>query len=448
MVVMVAIGVAAAGPPVGASAPSAAAPAAGTPLPSGWEQCILQGIGAPVNGYNVADLDEWQVVEGGSTANTAAYNPFNTRQLTDATGAALPVVVSSDGFPAFTTWAAGCAATVATLLQPDMAPIVAALRSGVVALPGVFLADVDQSPWCAPSADGVPCYASEILAGELLGVLLSGGSGQLKDAMTSYLGTGADLRTYEQDAAVTAADQQVLTARDGQLTAADQDLAAAQGRLSEATEALRRLALEDYTGDAGMRSSASLALFAPPDESGLVAQYLGAVAASTLADRYDRARVALAASSARRQAAQEAVNQSASLVAADTAAQNQVLSTLQTDVKSVETGLSCPAPSLVSATPSPAGSPASAPAVGKAPKAGSVDATTSTSAPHVTTTTTTAPPAGGPATTAPAGTAPTVPAGTPATPPPVSAGQLWATLQQCLAPPAPVGVSPSGALPS
>jgi len=57
---------------------------------------------------------------GGSTNNTAAYNPFNVRQVTDSTGAALPAVVMSDGFPAFATWAAGCAATVAALLQPIM----------------------------------------------------------------------------------------------------------------------------------------------------------------------------------------------------------------------------------------------------------------------------------------------------------------------------------------
>ena len=160
----------------------------GTPLPPGWELCVLQGVGAAGTADNVANLDEWQVAEGGSTNNTAAYNPFNTRQVTDSTGAPLPVVISSDGFPAFATWAAGCSATVATLLQPSMAPIVDALIAGAVSPPGIFLSDVDQSPWCAPSADGIPCYATEILGGELLESLFGGGSGQLKDALTELFG--------------------------------------------------------------------------------------------------------------------------------------------------------------------------------------------------------------------------------------------------------------------
>ena len=33
----------------------------GTPLPAGWELCILQGINAPATQANVADLDEWQL---------------------------------------------------------------------------------------------------------------------------------------------------------------------------------------------------------------------------------------------------------------------------------------------------------------------------------------------------------------------------------------------------
>ena len=41
--------------------------------------------------------------------------------------------------------------------------ITAALRAGNVAPPSVFLADVDKSQWCAPSADGTPCYASRIV---------------------------------------------------------------------------------------------------------------------------------------------------------------------------------------------------------------------------------------------------------------------------------------------
>ena len=123
---------------------SAPAGANFTALPTGWELCVLQGTGAPATAANVADLDGWQLEEGGSTNNTAAFNPFNTGRTTDVTGASVPTV-ASPGFPAFANWLAGCAATVATLLQPNMATITAGLRAGNIAPPAAFLALVDQS---------------------------------------------------------------------------------------------------------------------------------------------------------------------------------------------------------------------------------------------------------------------------------------------------------------
>ena len=110
--------------------PGSATPAqsaGGTALPPGWELCILQRVGAPATQADVADLDAWQAAEGGSTNNTAAYNPFNSGRTTDATGATIPGVVSTSGFPAFATWPEGCEATVTTLLQPNMWSITAAL---------------------------------------------------------------------------------------------------------------------------------------------------------------------------------------------------------------------------------------------------------------------------------------------------------------------------------
>jgi hypothetical protein len=180
----------------------------GTPLPPGWELCVLQGVSAPATQANVADLDEWQTVEGGSTNNTAAYNPFNTRRTTDVSGASLPAVVSANGFPAFTTWQAGCAATVATVLQPNMSSITAALRAGNVAPPGAFLAVVDQSSWCAASADGVPCYANVILgaAGNVQGLPTA------SLALDVYGNVKSDLHSYQQAIAAVAADQDEIPA--------------------------------------------------------------------------------------------------------------------------------------------------------------------------------------------------------------------------------------------
>ncbi len=373
--------------PVRADPPPGPGAVIGTPLPAGWEQCVLEGVGASATADDVANLDEWQVVEGGSTNNAAAYNPFNVRQVTDSNGVALPAVISSGGFPAFATWAAGCAATVAALLQPSMAPIVTALKAGDIAVPGVFLYDVDQSPWCAPSADGIPCYATEVLAGEILEALLNGGSGQLKGSLTSYSATGADLRSYEGDASVTAAAQGVLAAKDTLLVSSEHAVSGAQAGLSRAARALRRLALDDYTGDAASRFESSLPLLGSPDEQDTIGQYFRDIAASLLTDHYDRAQAAVTAAVSKRQAAEASVAQAASEVDAATAVQNQALSVLEADAKGIEAGLACTAPPLITAAASPVGGQD-------------------------------------------------------------SAGQLWSALQDCLAPPLPPGTPTTVSAPS
>jgi len=352
---IVVVGVVGLSSPIGASPSPNAGTAIGTPLPPGWELCILQGVGAPGTEDDVANLDAWQVVEGGSTNNTAAFNPFNARQATDSQGTPLPVAASTDGFPALTTWTAGCAATVAALLQPSMAPIVTALKAGDVSVPGIFLSDVDQTPWCAPSADGIPCYAGEILAGELVATLLNGSAGQLQGALTSYSNTGTDLHSYEEDVSSIAGDQALLAARNGQLAVTEHEVSVAQGALSGATGALRGLAIDDYTSDAVVRTDATLQLFSPPDDRDLATQFFRNVAASLLTLHYDQAEAAVKASIAKRQTAEASVAQATSLVDAATAAQNQALSALEADVKAVEAGLACTTPPLVTAAASSVG---------------------------------------------------------------------------------------------
>lgn len=341
------LGVVGLGSSVGASPSPSPGTGIGTLLPPGWELCVLQGVGASGTQDNVTNLDEWQVAEGGSTANNAAYNPFNTRNVTDSNGTPVPALVSSDGFPAFTTWAAGCAATVATLLQPNMAPIVAALKTGNISPPGLFLSEVDRSPWCAPSADGVPCYASQILAGQLIKALIGGSSRQLKDALTSFSNTGSDLRSYEQDAYVAAADQTLLAAKDEQLAVTAQEVAVAQGTLSRATRALRQLALDDYTSASGVRTDAHLQLFGPSNDQAAVAQYLGNIVASVLTVRYDQAKAVVRTSIAKEQEATASVAQATTVLDSAAAAESKALSGLEADVKGIETGLSCTAPSLI-----------------------------------------------------------------------------------------------------
>ncbi|HEY5024663.1 MAG TPA: hypothetical protein VII76_06785 [Acidimicrobiales bacterium] len=309
---------------------------------------------------NVADLDEWQVVEGGSTNNSAAYNPFNARQVTDSNGAPLAAVMSSDGFPAFTTWASGCAATVAALLQPSMAPIVSALLAGDVSVPAVFLFDVDQSPWCAPSEGGIPCYANQILAGEIVEALLKGRAGQLHGPLTSYSNTGADLRSYQADASVTALDQERLASKNAQLALSDRNVFVAKSALSRATRALRRLALEDYTSGAASRFESSVPMLGAPDQRDSIGQYYLDIAAARLTEPYDFAQKAVRIAVSKRRGAQASVTQITSLMDAADATEKQALAGLEVDAQSIEAGLACTAPPVTTASASPVGTQGSA----------------------------------------------------------------------------------------
>jgi hypothetical protein len=349
---IVGLGVLGLGAPVDASPSANQGAGIRTPLPVGWESCVLQGVGAPVTQDDIADLDEWQVAEGGSTNNAAAYNPFNTRQMTDSTGTALPAIASSSGFPAFTNWAAGCSATVATLLKPNMAPIVTALIAGDISPPGLFLSDVDETSWCAPSVAGIPCYANEILAGELIGSLLSGGSGQLTDAVTKYSDTSTDLSAYEQAVSGTAADQSLLTERSGDLVVAENAESKARGNLSSAALALRRLALDDYTTDRMLSADASFQLSGSPDEQGMLSAYFRGIAVRLMIDGYERAVAAVKTTTAQQLEASASVADATSVLDSAESLENQNLARLEEDVESIEAARACAGPPVSTPTAS------------------------------------------------------------------------------------------------
>jgi hypothetical protein len=332
---------------------AAAQTAGDTPLPPGWELCVLQGVTAPATAQNVADLDEWQAAEGGSTNNTAAYNPFNTRRMTDATGAPIPGVVSANGFPAFATWQAGCTATVTTLFQPNMWPITAALRAGTVAPPGAFLAVVDQSAWCAPSADGVPCYANAVLgvAGGLPGVLAH------SSALDVYGNVTSDLHDYQHAVAAVVADQGVMATRTQQLAAVESQVSAAQTRSAAASLALRQFAVDEYVSS-GLYSSASLSNLgkgvnpqSPQDADGVVAQQYLSITAADLLEREKVAAAAVKASLARRDDAARAVSQAAFTLASDNDTERRSLTKMVADVATLQTAGACTTVAITAPVP-------------------------------------------------------------------------------------------------
>ncbi|HLI73624.1 MAG TPA: hypothetical protein VKU86_07060 [Acidimicrobiales bacterium] len=438
-----ALGVAGLGPPAGASS-SSTQPAGFTPLPAGWENCVLQGVGAPPTPDNLTNLDEWQTAEGGSTDNTAAYNPFNTKRATDSKGAPIPGVKISGGFPAFADWPSGCLATTATLLQSNMSPVMVALKAGDISPPGLFLAEVDKSAWCAPSADGVPCYASKILSGELLALLLSGGSGQLKDALVSYAGAGDDLSVYETDAAATAVDQALVTADSQQLVTLDSQLTSAREQLSSVKSSLQRVAVDDYTNDGLVTSNSHLQLFPPTDPQGEFAQYLGAQAVTSLAGSYSQAQQLVRTATSQRDAAVTSVTQASTALAAAITTQNQALAQLESDAAAIEVARSCASPPVVTTADSPS-PPASGPGSAQAgppskpsgsPPSAQPSAPQPASAPAAAAAPSRPAPPGSPTQPGPGQPAPTGSgqgAGQPPDPS-VTAGALWTQLQGCLSP--------------
>jgi len=430
----------------GTVSPASSSSSIGTPLPAGWELCILQGVSAPVTAQNVADLDEWQLAEGGSTDNTAAFNPYNTLRLTDVNDAPLPGTPSANGFPAFATWPAGCAATVATLLQANMVPIVAALRAGNISPPGAFLATVDESPWCAPS-DGVPCYASQIAAAtgsfDLTALL------QSSSAVGLYGTVGNDLDAYVQDVAATSADQTLLQAATQDVFDAQNSVVGAQGALDDATAALRHLALDEYTGNGALSPDNALTLFEPGSDNDILAEQYDKIAASRLLDRFNDAKAGLAVAMARRDAASASMAKASSAVLAAQTAQDRALVRIAADQAALQAAGVCTsapdvAPTLTLTTSSTApGVPASAstgapgstaPAPAAAPNSASTTTTTTAPTTPASTTTTTTVPATGSPIPVPAPASSTTPASPPSTAGPAGVSALQGCVA-ALAPP-------------
>jgi hypothetical protein len=355
----------------------------GTALPPGWELCILQGTSAPLTADNIADLDGWQVEEGGSTNNTAAYNPFNTGRTTDVTGAPLPTVASS-GFPAFANWLAGCAATVATLLQPNMATIVAGLRAGDVTPSVAFLALVDQSQWCAPSAEGVPCYANALESGGYL----VGGVLTKSTAVNVYVNVKADLQNYQLATLAVATDKTDVVAKSHKVGAAQAEVSSMRTKLGASQRALGSFAVDEYV-NSGLYVSTSYANpssapkpFGPPSPDGVVAQQYENVATSDVLARTHDASTSLRAALARRDQAAKVLQRAVAKLTTDTVAENRALVRLMADVATMQTAGACTAATVT------------------LPTLGATPATTTTTAPAGTpTTTTTTVPAGKPTTT-------------------------------------------------
>lgn len=312
-----------------------ASASAGVGLPRGWELCILQGVGGHATDASLADLDTWQAAEGGGTQNGVAYNPFNTRRGTDQTGAAVPASYTATGFPVFANWPAGCAATVATILQPDMAPIATALGTAVPSSPTSFLSTVDTTPWCAPSA-GVPCYVALISSHEAVT------SGQ---AMTVLHDAGDALAAYDQDVTRQSALQGQLAGDQEQLQTADVELTLARLAVQHATTVLRSLAIYDYTSNPSLdHMAAFLGRFHPPSQTDMLQQYYLGLDAGAEVGQFQRAQAVLSQAQSARGAAAAAVDHTGAALSAATAGTSRARAAVTSRLRTLLEAGACGAP--------------------------------------------------------------------------------------------------------
>ncbi|HEX4176052.1 MAG TPA: hypothetical protein VHY81_09050 [Acidimicrobiales bacterium] len=369
------------------------AASADTPLPAGWELCILQGVGAPATQANVANLDEWQLAEGGSTNNSAAYNPFNTSRTTDVNNTPLPLTISANGFPAFTDWIAGCAATVSTILQPNMTPVAAALLAGNVSPPPAFLAIVDQSQWCAPSPDGTPCYADLIggTTGDLAKAVLSASS-----ALNVFGNVRTDLHSYQDSVTSDALAQFAVTTTTQQLTAAESMLASARTRAADAQTALRNFAVNEYV-NSGLYEASPLVIgtnngpFGTQSQNGVVAHHYATVVASDLLAQTHAATAAVKVALGQRNSIQKTLQLDETTLTSDNANVSHSLVRLVADVETLQKAGACTTAVITTPTPAaaqgaPGASGGSTPTPTPGPSA-APSTTTTTVAPPTTTTT-------------------------------------------------------------
>ncbi|HMK98687.1 MAG TPA: hypothetical protein VK428_00710 [Acidimicrobiales bacterium] len=332
---------------VGAGAPGAVADGSGSrALPDGWELCLLQNLGAPATAANVADLDEWQIAEGGSTDNDYSYNPFNTMRSTDGSGNPLPASVDGRGFPSFIDWAAGCAATVATIEQPNMNLIQVALQAGGSEPASTFLSTVNETPWCAPE-NGQFCYAT--LIAERSDPPASRAIPLLDDTSSSVNAYNAQVSHIFAIQVTLAGEQQQLVVAGQAIQAALSAEQAAVVAEQAAQQKLQQLAVYDYTSNPSLDKIANLDQFEAESSSQLLTQFYEGVDSKDEVTLYDEAQAAVRAAQAAVRAAQAhaaAVQATISATQASlVSAQNEeadILAHVGSDVDTLHDAAVCP----------------------------------------------------------------------------------------------------------
>lgn len=320
---------------VGPSGASSFTPGAnfGVPLPTAWEICVLQSVGAPVNLANVAALDVWQVAEGGSTDNANSYNPYNTKRFTDTTGAALPATPMPNGFPAFANWPAGCAGTAATILQSNMANIQRTLAAGNVSSPSAFLQVVNTTPWCAPD-NGVPCYALLIAANVQ--------APAQSPAVTLLSDSANAVTSYDQAVAQATSIAGTLATQRQELVDAENAVIADQQTVQAAQDKLRQLAIYDYTSNNTLDRVANLTRFEAQTQNDQLTQFYEHLDTSNQVTVFAQAQATLSQAVTHRSDVANAVAQTTAALGAAENSEALTLAHVGNDIATIEAAGGCP----------------------------------------------------------------------------------------------------------
>ena len=113
-----------------------------------WAKALLEQLHMPLTTQNTAAITAWEMAEGGHWHNSAHYNPLNTTMPEPGATS-----MNSVGVKAYTSWAQGFTATLATLHNGYYGGILAALRAGDNA---IAVADaVAASPWGTGNFSGL-----------------------------------------------------------------------------------------------------------------------------------------------------------------------------------------------------------------------------------------------------------------------------------------------------
>jgi len=272
---------------------------------------------------------------------------------------------------------------------------------------------VDQSQWCAPSADGTPCYADMIggATGDLAKAVLSASS-----ALDVFGNVRTDLHTYQDSVTTNALAQLAVSTTSQQLTAAQSILTSARARAADAQAALRRFAVNEYVSSGLYQASSfvsgtNTSPFGTPSENGVVAHQYSTFVAADLVRQAQAAAAAVKAALAQRNGIQKTLQQDELTLTGDNANESHSLVRLVGDVETLQKAGACTTAVITQPTPAAAGAqsaggstPPSTPDSPATPSTTTTTVAPTTTTTSSTTTTTTTAPAGGISLVLPQGT--------------------------------------------